>query len=202
MKYTEQAEYKAVQKLITELSQDGTITRFQGACLPASEIIQGVLHARGVTSRILECTALVVNAPTNGNAIHFIGFDSLVPLKPHETDTHIIVLVDAPVPFVIDASIGHKMGSDRLVVVAPLSSTDPDIIAQASFKEAKITYRVRKNIRYFNLHQKTMLERLELDRQTQSNIAKLFVFVKVLLAIGSFNMLANTTLIILKNLGL
>jgi hypothetical protein len=201
IKYTEQPEYTAVQKLILEMAQDGTIARFQGACLPASEIIQGVLHARGVTSRILECTALVVNSPSNGNAVHFIGFDSLVPLKPHETDTHIIVLVDAPVPFVVDASIGNKMGSDKLVVVAPLSSTDPDIIATASFKEAKVTYRVRKNVRYFNLHQKTMLERLELDRKTQLNIEKLFVFVKVLLGIGAFNMLANTILIVLKNLG-
>lgn len=197
-KYSEQPEYKKTQELINEMNKDGTIIRFQGACLPACEIIQAILYARGVKSRLIECTALVTNSPTNGNSVHFIGFDTLVPLQPYETDTHVVLLVEAVQPFIIDASIGHKMGNPQYVVATPLSSADPEIIAQASFKQASVTYRVKKNLRYFNIHQKSLGDRLEMERQTQIDIKNLYNIVKVLVAIGAFNMLANTVLIVLK----
>lgn len=194
----DQPEYKAVEHLIAEMNADNTIQRFQGACVPASEIVQAILHSRGIKSRLIECTALVVNSPSNGNSVHFIGFDSLVPLKPNEMDTHVIVLVEAANPFIIDASIGHKMGNPRYVVVSPLSSSDPDIISEASFKGAKVTYRVRKNIRYYNLHQKSLIDRLEAERKMQSDIATLFSTTRILVWIGVFNMVANSALIMLK----
>lgn len=200
VKFTKQPEYEIVQALVAEMDHDGQIERFQGACVPASEIIQAILHARGVRSRLLECTALVVNSPVNGNAIHFIGFDSLVPLTPYDVDTHMVVLVEAEIPFIIDASIGQKMGNAKYVIVAPLSSADPDIIAKASFSNASVTYRVRKNIRYQNIHQKTLIERMESERKMSKDIDTLYLMVKTLLAIGAFNMIANITLIVLKAL--
>jgi len=196
--YDKQSEYAAVQQLIAEMDNDGAIARFQGACLPASEIIQAILHSRGVRSRLLECTALVTNSPSTGGAVHFVGFDSLVPLQPHEVDTHMIVLVEAAKPFIIDASIGNKLGNPRYVVVAPLSGADPDIIAEASFKGASVTYRVRKNIRYFNVHQKTLVERLEGERKVLLDISTLRTFTRLLLGLSLFNMCLNLTLVVLK----
>lgn len=149
---------------------------------------------------MLECNALVSNSPSNGNSIHFIGFDSLVPLSANETDTHFIVLVEAETPFVIDASIGHKMGNPRYVVVSELSSTDPDIISEASFIDSKVTYRVKKNLRYFNIHQKTLTEKIESERKTQSDIVSLYSLVKISIAVGAINVLANTALIVLKSM--
>jgi len=200
VQFTKQPEYLAVQALVAEMDQDGQIERFQGACVPASEIIQAILHARGVRSRLLECTALVVNSPVNGNAIHFIGFDSLVPLTPHDVDTHMVVLVEAETPFIIDASIGHKMGNAKYVIVAPLSGSDPEIIAEASFKGAKVTYRLRKNVRYQNIHQKTLVERMESERKMTKDIDTLYLMVKALLGFTVFNMTANIALIVLKML--
>lgn len=196
--YKEQREYKVVKELITEMGNDGTISRFQGACLPASEIVQAILHSRNVKSKLLECTALVVNSNTQNNSIHFIGFDSLVPLKPYETDTHIILLVEAEVPFIIDASIGHKMGGSNYVVVSPLDNSDPEIISKASYKGSEVTYRIKKNLRFFNIHQKNLTERLESERQTQLDIRELYGLVKVSILIGIFNIGANSILIILK----
>lgn len=196
--YKDQKEYKIVEHLIREMDNDGTIVRFQGACLPASEIIQAILHSRGVKSRMLECTALVANAPENGNSVHFVGFDSLVALTPNETDTHFIVLVEAEKPFIIDASIGYKMGNPRYVVVSELSVTDPEIIAEASFIAASVTYRIKKNLRYQNIHQKTLVEKIEAERKTQTDISNLYNIVKISIAIGAINMVANTLLIVLK----
>jgi hypothetical protein len=198
MKYTDQDEFKKTQDLINEMNNDGAVARFQGACLPASEVIQAILHSRGVKARLVECTALVVNGPTNGNSIEFIGFDTLVPLQPNETDTHMVVLVEAEQPFIVDASIGYKMGSHKYVVMAPLNATDPDVIAEAGFKGATVTYRVKKNLRYYNVHQKTLAERLETERKTQEQLGFLSQFVKILTAVSVFNMLANTLLIALK----
>jgi hypothetical protein len=198
--YNEQPEYKAVQNLIAEMDNDGAIARFQGACLPASEIIQAILHSKGVRSRLLECTALVTNSPINGGAVHFVGFDSLVPLQPNEVDTHMVVLVEAAKPFIVDASIGNKLGNPRYVVVASLSSADPDIIAEASFKGASVVYRVRKNIRYFNIHQKSLVDRLEGERKVQVDISTLRTVTRLLLALSVFNMFLNLTLVGLKTI--
>jgi predicted XRE-type DNA-binding protein len=198
MSYVDQKEFIEVQKLISDMNNDGLIARFQGACLPSSEIIQAILHSRGIKSRIIECTALVVNSPNNGNTIEFIGFDSLIPLHPNEIDTHVIVLVESDIPFIIDASIGHKMGSYTYVIVAPLDTKSPEVIAEASFNKATVTYRIKKNLRYFNLHQKTIAERLELEKITQSKISKIYLILYFLIAFGSINMIANSIIIFLK----
>lgn len=198
MTYKEQEVYKQVQTLIQEMNADGVIVRFQGACLPASEILQAILHSRGIKSKLLECTALVTNTAPTDKSVHFIGFDTLVPLKPEESDTHIIVLVEAEIPFIIDCSIGQKMGNPRYVVMAPLSSIDPEIIAEAKHKTATVTYRVKKNPRFYNLHQKSLIEKLETEKRVDSNIKSLFGLVKISIALGAFNMIANSVLIILK----
>jgi hypothetical protein len=196
--FQKQKEYQIVQQFAKELAADGTLMRFQGACLPAAEITQAILHSRGVKSRLLECTALVVNSPTNGGSVEFVGFDTLVPLGPLETDTHFIVLVEADIPFIIDLSIGHKMGSDKLVVVAPLFATDPEIIAKSSFNVASVTYRVKKNPRYLTLHQKTMLDKLEDDRATRDRLQGVSVLVKVAIGLSLLNFAANALLVLLK----
>jgi hypothetical protein len=196
--YQKQSEYQVVQQFIQELSADGTLMRFQGACLPAAEITQAILHARGVRSRLLECTALVVNSPTNGGSIEVIGFNTLVPLGPLETDTHFVVLVEAAKPFIVDLSIGHKMGSERYAVVAPLFATDPEIIAKASFQAAHVTYRVKKNPRYLTLHQKTMLDKLEDERVTRDRLEGVGTLVKVAIGLSLFNVAANALLVLLK----
>jgi hypothetical protein len=198
LKYTEQAEFRAAQQLIAEMDADGAVARFQGACLPASEVIQAVLHSRGIKSRLLECTALVVNSPTNGNNIEFIGFDTLVPLQINEADTHMVVLVEAEQPFIVDASIGYKMGSHKYVVLAPLNATDPDIIAEAGFKQASVTYRVKKNLRFNTVHQKTLTERLETERRVQEELKSVSAVVKVAIGLGVGNLLLNLTLLAFK----
>lgn len=197
---TTQPEYQKVQELIHELSNDGTLLRFQGACLPAAEITQAILHARGVRSRMVECTALVANSPMKGGNIEVIGFNSIVPLGPNEVDTHFIVLVEAETPFVVDLSIGHKLGSETYVVIAPLDSKDPDIIAEASYKHATVTYRVRKNPRFFTLHQKSMVERLEEDRKIKQKVDKASKLVFWAIGIGVFNAVANTLLVFIKTI--
>lgn len=198
MKFEDQSEYKAVQTLIKELDSDGVITRFQGACLPACEIVQAILHSRNVKSRMLECTALVANSPTNGNSVHFIGFDSLVKLNENETDTHFVVLVESEQPFIIDPSIGHKLGNPRYVVVSPLTSTDPEIISEASFKGSTVTYRVKKNLRYFNLHQRTLMDRIGEEQKLRKDVSWAMFAVKVLIGAAVFNAIMNLSTLVLK----
>jgi hypothetical protein len=198
--YKQQPEYKVVSDFIKELVNDGTLLRFQGACLPASEITQAILHSRGLKVRMVECNAMVINSPSNGGTIEIVGFNSLVPLGPNETDTHFIVLVEAEIPFVIDLSIGHKMGNPKYSVIAPLDATDPDIIAQASFKGASVTYRVKKNPRYLTLHQKTMLEKLQEENNLRGKLSLIEKLVMGAIGLAVFNAVANIAVVWLKTM--
>jgi hypothetical protein len=110
------------------------------------------------------------------------------------------VLVEAPVPFIIDPSIGHKMGSNRYVVVSPLCATDPEIISEASFKGATVTYRIRKNPRYLALHQKTMLERLDDEKKIKDRVDRTSKLVLWAIGLGLFNAIANTLLVFIKTI--
>ena len=195
-----QPEYREVQQIVKDLNSVDRLRRFQGACLAASEAIQALLHTKGIKSSVFECRAVVVNRKNVNSEIFFVGFDSLDVVSEGDTDTHFVVLVEAAQPFIVDASIGELMGNHRLVIVAPLSSTDPDIVAEASFQDAKVTYRVKKHLRFEAIHQKTMMEKLDIDKQTRNQVSKLSLVVKVLIGIGIFNAVMNITLIVLKNL--
>lgn len=202
MEITEQPEYQAVVKVAQDLDRADILERLNGNCVSAADLLQSALDTSGIRARILECCLIVtrnISTADNGQKqSHFVGFNFLNSKDPNTVDTHVVVLVEAETPFVVDASVGHLLENQKLVVVAPLSNRDPDIIAEQQIGHYTLTYRVKKNIRLTNIHQKTLLERTLSDQKTRKDVTTLGWLVRILIGVGVFNMIANTWLVILK----
>lgn len=199
---TDQKEYEALRKVVQDLDRADILERLNGNCVSAADLIQNALDTMGVKSRILECSLIVthnINSASNGQKqSHFVGFNFFTSQDPNSVDTHAVTLVEAEIPFIVDASVGYLINNPKLVVVAPLSNRDPDVIADQHTEEHTLTYRVKKNIRLTNIHQKTLLERTLSDQKTRKDVTTLGWLVRILIGVGVFNMIANTWLVILK----
>lgn len=195
----EQPEYELVCKLIQDLDRGEVLDKLNANCLAAGEMIQNALDSSGVRSKIVECNLLISKDAKTPyiKPIHFVGYN-FIGRGPNAVDTHVVVLVEAQTPFIVDASIGYLMQEPKLVIVAPLSNRDPDILAEQVHNDYSLTYRVKKNIRLTNLHQKTLLDRVLEDQKIRKDVGVLGWLVRILIAVGVFNMIANTWLIILK----
>lgn len=198
MNHKEQREYKLTVAVLNDLNAEGRIRAFQGKCLAASDIIQATLDARGVRCKTLECNLVVVNGRNTPGSISFVGFDSVDEVKPEDVDTHVVVLVEAEQPFIVDASVGHIAGDDKYVVVTPLTNKDPDVIAETTFNGVRMVYRVKKNIRLAGLHQKSLMGRLLEDQKIRKEVTLLNKLVWVGLALGAANVLFNISAIWLR----
>lgn len=198
--FKDQPEYKTVVAVMKDLGDSGRVKLFQGKCIAASDIIQALFDARGLRAKSLECTLVVVNGRNIAGSVSFVGFDSVDEVKPEDFDTHVVVLVEAELPFIVDASVGHIVGNDKYVVITPLSNKDPDVIADTTAASVRLVYRVKKNIRLTSMHQKNLLDRVIEDQKVKKEVGYLNKLVWIGLGIGVFNILANLAQIVLKAL--
>lgn len=193
-------EYRVVNIVLTALDGNGLLERLAGNCITAADIIQSLLDAEGVKSRIVECN-LVITQHTEGlTNLALIGYNSvngIVPAKS-QIDTHAVVLVDCKIPFIVDASIGHNVGNPKFVVLAQLSNRDPDVIAELQYGDVNFVYRVKKNIRLTTLHQKTLLERIKTEEATRTKVDLVDYLVRIAIGLGLINVIINTALLWFK----
>lgn len=193
-------EYRTVNNVLTALDSGGLLERLAGNCISAADIIQSLLDAEGVTSRIVECNLVATQDTGDFTNLALIGFNSIngvVPSKSH-IDTHAVVLVECKYPFIVDASIGHNIGNPKFVVISQLSDRDPDVIAETQFENINFVYRVKKNIKLATLHQKTLLERVKGEAETRSRLKWVDMLVKIAVGLSVLNVIFNIALLSLK----
>lgn len=189
-------ELETVEKAIKNLDLSGVLEKLDGNCITAADIFQNLLDAKGLRSKIIECSLLITNSKGNGLAL--VGYNFCVAPNSDQVDTHAVVLVECNNPFIIDASISHILKKPKTVVVLPLDTKNPEVITEGEVEGFNLMYRVKKNIRLGTLHQKTLLQRVNEDIKLRSDVSFLSVMVKVLIVVGLFNAVANSFLLILK----
>lgn len=196
--FKSQREYKVVTDIIKELADSNRIAHFQGKCVAACDILQALFDAKGLRAKTFECTLVVVNGRNKPGSVAFVGFDSIEEVRAGDLDTHVVILVEAETPFIVDASVGNIVGNDKYVIVTPLSNKDPDVIADSVVNGVQLVYRVKKNIRLFSVHQKNLLDKIIEDQKIKKDVGLLSWMVRILIGVGVFNMIANSWLVILK----
>lgn len=192
-----QPYYQQITKLLENLRQNDILTRLQGQCIAAADLIQNLLYQHGISSRIIEVQLTATKHYPDGNTeFKFIGYDNLK--NPNEVDTHLIVVTDTDIPLFIDASIGHVLrGCSTDVVIEELNSSNT-FLADVKIDDVQLTYTMKKSVRLPNLHQRSLLDRLIEEKKIKDTIYWLKIFSITSLAMSVFNMLANTVLIVLK----
>lgn len=186
-----------VYKILEQLDRDGVLSRFPGNCVLASDIIQNLLDAEGIPSKIMEVQVVITQSGSHTQNLMLLGYDT-DRLDPGHTDTHVVVITQTDAPMLIDASIGHLLGNPRAVVVSELSARDPEIVAETKLLERDIVYRVKKNIKLPYFHQRDMLSKMNAEVKLRNEFGFIKVVAVIGLGVGIINSLFNAILIALK----
>lgn len=179
--------YKKICKVIKKLDRAGIIRLASGYCLSSCDIIQTALKHESINCRLVECSCTISNKDT----IWAVGYEQVI--NPGEIDTHVVIITDTNPSFLIDASIGHKIGG---VIVDVLPKTEivgnDKILADYYFidDQLKATYIEKKFQRMPYLHQSSILNRIEMDNTIFKEIRYLKYLNYIGISLSSFAVIA------------
>jgi hypothetical protein len=195
--------YKNIIKCFQKLDEYHTLSRFDGYCLAASDIISKMLIHYGVDCKIIECELMITWKNEKDDEFIMVGFDDILTdkeISSGSVDTHAIIITDTEIPVLIDASITRYLPSDRPYVVERThrTTTDPSIIAEYEFGDCRLVYFIKKNTKWPALHNTSVLNSLNKDMRTKNKISLLQKLIITAVGIGLINFLFNLTLVVNK----
>jgi hypothetical protein len=191
--------YQTIIQCVAELDRDGILQELHGNCVLASDIIQSMLHDRGVASRIVECQLTISYTQKDGSkSVKFIGYDYTD--ADDKINTHAVVITQSDPPMIVDASIGHNLGDRKLVTITlcEKDQSDPAILGTCIVNDITLVYRNKKIIKLVSYHQKDILERMRHEYDTIKNIKILRYLVMGTVILSATNFFLNITLLLIK----
>ena len=189
-------KYQSIKNAISTLIHSGTTAGFPGNCIAACDILQSILHRIGINTKIIECQVNVVVHDEQGrNNFMFVGHDNYQ--FPGHVDTHTVLVVEDEMPILIDGSLGHLLPNGKSIVIASLS-TESDKLCELQLDNITLTYFEKKNIRLPNLHQKSLLQRIDKDNKTEKSLIFIRNMMYLSLGLSITNFFLNMMLILLK----
>lgn len=186
-----------INDVIGQLAQDGILEGLHGNCVLASDVIQNMLETHGIHSRMVEVTATVTTPDANGShTLSLVGYN----MTTHGNDvaTHVVVVTESETPLLIDASIGHLLRNPRQVIIADVNASGSEILCRTHAGSIELVYRVKRQIKLPNIHQKDLVSRLRSDNELRQRVRFLTTVIWVLIAFGCVNFSLNVTQILLK----
>jgi hypothetical protein len=182
--------YKTISSVLMQMIRSGVVNMGAGYCISMSDMLRTALQHRGVKSRLVECQLTVTYRSQDPPDVRFIGFDDIV--NPGEIDTHVVVITETDPPFLIDASIPHRLPPNTYAVVEPvIAGNHSREILDETYTDHGITvsYRQKPRPHVSIHHQESILERIETDRRIFKNLGWLKTLIIVALTISTLNAL-------------
>jgi hypothetical protein len=190
-------EFHAILKLIESLNQKQVTINFAQNCIAASDIMQASLNSIGIKSRIVEVQLSLFRNSENATDYHFVGYDSAT--FPGQIDTHVVVITETEVPFLIDMSLSHLLPSDKPYIIYPiLDQKNDECILETAIDNIQVSYKVKKFPKLTQLHQKGIVNKILNELETQNNLKFVKLLCTISICLGIINLSLNTILVILK----
>lgn len=188
-----------IEHVVQRLDSDGILDKLTGNCVLAADIFQSLLNSQGVETRIVECELMITRTdPETGlKNINLIGYN-LTP-ENSQVATHVILITQNTQPLLIDPSISQHLGLQKHVVIANLTkASDPDIICRTNLGSTELVYKIKKNIKLPNFHQRDLIARLEAEVETNRRVDQTRRWVYWAVGITAVNFFLNMTIISLN----
>ena len=194
-------QYHKIRDMLASLIRNQDKSAFAGNCVATCDIVQALLSQIGISSKIIECQVCVVKNIDGNRNYMFVGYDNYS--YPGQIDTHTIVITEDDNPILIDMTLGNHLPPDHQFIIERVGdskqNTDgKEIIAEYQYRNAEVTYFVKKNLRLANIHQKNLVQRIVSEQKIDESLKLLKKFVICALALGLINFTLNVVLIILR----
>lgn len=183
--------YNEIIALLNIIETTGTLYRSNGHCIGISDLLSKLLKERGIDSKLVECNLSVIHrdGSQKGGAA-FVGHKSGEGLD-HATDvpTHVVCVTKTEVPFLIDLSISHISPKIKYVFF-PLDerrvSHEKNILT-IDYGHSLWTYNYRKENTLVDLHEKSIIDRINTDIKIENRLRTVNKFLYVIITIVSLN---------------
>jgi hypothetical protein len=185
-KFENSKEYMIIKNMIIEMWQSGIIARGSGFCLSMSDMIKKILAIKGVPSEIIECDLIAFNK--SNPSMSLIGHDRLTVGSYENIDSHVVCIAGSENKFIIDLSIFHfKDLTEKYFIFHELENCDESSLCSFESNNVIWNYNVKKYPKLPELHQKSILDRINTDKKIFSNISILNKFMILIFAITTLN---------------
>jgi hypothetical protein len=183
------ADYQRITQVLSRMARNGVITLGTGFCTSMGDMVKAALKHQGIESKLVECQLTITYAKAETPTTVFLGFTDVI--NPGEIDTHVIVVTKTDPPFLIDASIQHRLPPNTIAVVEPLARKpeDPYLMHDAAYEPSgmSMTYHQKKVQSFAMGHNDSIVERIETDKKIFKNLSLLKILIAVALTVSAFN---------------
>ena len=189
-------DYIKIIDVVKRLWMSGVIIHGFGQCFGMSDIVYHLLKEIGIECAIVECSLLIRGKYPP--SLNIIGYNNNVRLKnDNEATTHVVcVTKNTKYPILIDLSISEFIKTIPYVC-EPVDFSfagDDDLnrIAKYDFEEAIFTYTQKKDQKLAAVHERSIVDRLNMDNKFISDISLLKKVLIFLMCVTSINFIRGT----------
>jgi hypothetical protein len=197
-----QKQLEKIERIIHRLDDDGILDNLTGNCVLAADIFQSLLNSEGLQTRIVECELMItrLDPETGMKNVRLVGYN--VTPDNSQVATHVVLVTQADPPVLIDASIGEYIGFSKHVVASVLTKeADPDIFCRTKVGNGELIYKIKKNIKLPNFHQRDLIARLQQEVDTNKRVDRTQRWVYWAVVITAINFFLNMLQITMKLIG-
>lgn len=188
-------EYKVISQIIREMQTNGILTRLQGNCVGACDLLSSMLLHQGIESKIVECYVSIKNNNTTPPQYTFIGYDGLA--HKEQVDVHTVVVTNTKHALLIDLSIQNALTETTSYIIGTTKS-DPNILAEYFFDGLEVRYNFKKHLKLPSLHQKNILQRIKEEEEIREKLKLLQTGILIIGTFAAINFTLNMIAVILK----
>lgn len=182
-------DYVKIKEIVSRLVESGLTKMGEGYCISVSDILYNLLSQAGIKCHLIECQLSIVDQKTQST--HLIGFNTAFQQNSHSrVSTHVVVVTDTEIPIMIDASIAHKLPSGMQAIIDRFSDQGSKVFAEVEKDGFTLIYQEKKEgIGIPQLHQISILERINTDKKIFEEIKLLKILNYIGIFLSSFAMI-------------
>ena len=192
-KVINQPYFKNIEALVKIFEDSGMTFRSAGHCMAMSDLVQRLLLEQGIESYLVECTLSVISRD-EFLKLRVLGHDTSRKKNETQVETHVVCVTKTKVPILIDLSIGYIAEEVKHIVYPIFESnvSNKDNIVTIDLGLSIWIYNKRKISNLPELHEKSILKRIQTDIKIDKNIK---LINKILIGVGiitSLNFIRGT----------
>jgi hypothetical protein len=179
-------DYQKVFNLIENFWNLGIIQRGAGFCLSVSDTLNKVLKANGISSDLVECELVITT--DDPPSINLVGQDYNPVISETQINCHVVCVTKTKIPMLIDISISdYGQATGVPFVLERLSPGQEADLLAIKYKTSSYFYSRKPNPILPDIHQKSILDRINTDKKIFSDISKVYLILYILIGISSLN---------------
>lgn len=184
--------YVTISEVLTRMAKSGIFELCGGYCISMSDMVRTALKQRGIESKPVEVTLTITyHSHTPADTV-FVGFNEVG--NPGEIDTHVILVTDTTPPYIIDASIPHRLPKGILAVIELITAADDMKLIDRRFRPTNISMIYEQKTRQIvpMHHQESIIARINTDRKIFKNLGYLKILIILALTISALNLIRGS----------